>query len=199
MSAKRDPTTLRIFGVAAHIDAGKTTVSERMLYVSGVQYRPGLVDEGTTALDFEQEERERGITIHSAAINLPWHGTTFTLIDTPGHVDFTAEVERCMRILDGCVLVLDSSQGVEAQSETVWRQMQAHDVVPIAFLNKLDKVGADWTASMQSIRDRLKAEPVALQLPWIQPDGEIRLVDLVARKVYRYDGHTAAASRLEED
>ncbi len=200
MAAKKSfhPEDTRIFGVAAHIDAGKTTVSERMLFVSGVQYRPGLVDEGTTVMDHEAEERERGITIHSAAIELPWHGTQFTLIDTPGHVDFTAEVERCMRILDGCVLVLDASAGVEAQSETVWRQAEAHGVVRIAFLNKLDKVGVDWEGSLQSIRDRLGAEPVPLQLPLL--DGEaIRLVDLIGRRVFSYEGKTASAACLEQE
>ena len=196
--AARDPSAIRIFGVAAHIDAGKTTVSERMLFVSGVQYRPGLVDEGTTIMDHEEEERERGITIHSAAIDLPWKKRQFTLIDTPGHVDFTAEVERCMRVLDGCVLVLDSSNGVEAQSETVWRQAQRHGVRAIAFLNKLDKVGADWEASLQSIRDRLGVDPVSVQMPWIQEDGEIRLVDLVHERVFRYEGEGAGADCIDE-
>ena len=188
----------RIFGIAAHIDAGKTTVSERMLYVSGVQYRPGLVDEGTATMDFEEEERERGITIYSAAIDLPFKEFEFTLIDTPGHVDFTAEVERCMRVLDGVVLVFDSSTGVEAQSETVFRQALRHEVPRIAFFNKLDKVGADWEASLQSIRDRLGVEPVSLQIPHgIGAEGEdLGLVDLVKRRFFRYRGR-GADSRLE--
>jgi len=188
----------RIFGIAAHIDAGKTTVSERMLYVSGVQYRPGLVDEGTATMDFEEEERERGITIYSAAIELPFKEFEFTLIDTPGHVDFTVEVERCMRVLDGVVLVFDSSTGVEAQSETVFRQALRHKVPRIAFLNKLDKVGADWEASLDSIRDRLGVEPVSLQIP--HSDGEdVCLVDLVKRRLFRYHGRGADAKLLVED
>lgn len=187
----------RVFGVAAHIDAGKTTVSERMLFISGVQYRPGLVDEGTTVLDFEEEERERGITIHSAAIDLPWKDCRFTLVDTPGHVDFTAEVERCMRVLDGCVLVIDSSSGVEAQTETVWRQAVARGVVGIAFVNKLDKVGADWEASLRSLATRLGVRPLPIQLPWRSPSDELEIVDLVARSVHRYEGSTAASAHAE--
>ncbi len=188
----------RIFGIAAHIDAGKTTVSERMLYVSGVQYRPGLVDEGTATMDFEEEERERGITIHSAAIELPFKDYRFTLIDTPGHVDFTVEVERCMRVLDGVVLVFDSSTGVEAQSETVFRQALRHGVPRIAFLNKLDKVGADWDASLDSIRERLGVEPVSLQCVHEEADGgeEICLVDLVKRRLFRYRGRGADAKLI---
>ncbi|MCA8969655.1 MAG: GTP-binding protein [Planctomycetes bacterium] len=188
------PATLprRVFGVAAHIDAGKTTVSERMLFVSGVQYRPGLVDEGTTVLDFEDEERERGITIHSAAIDLPWRGSRFTLVDTPGHVDFTAEVERCMRVLDGCVLVIDASQGVEAQTETVWRQARTRSVVGIAFFNKLDKVGADWDRSLESLEKRLGVRPVSLQLPWCENERLV-LVDLLHQRVHRYDDGRAAS------
>jgi elongation factor G len=177
----------RIFGVAAHIDAGKTTVSEHMLFLSGVQHRVGQVDEGTATLDFESMERERGITIHSAAIDLPWKDVHFTLIDTPGHVDFTVEVERCMRVLDGVVLVFDASKGVEAQSETVWRQAVRHGVARIAFLNKLDKVGADWDCAVRSIADRLDAEPVSLQLPLVE-DGQIRIVDLVRRQLFYYTG-----------
>ncbi|MFQ5505734.1 MAG: elongation factor G [Planctomycetota bacterium] len=194
-----DLARTRIFGVAAHIDAGKTTVSERMLFVSGEQYRPGLVDEGTATMDFEEEERERGITIHSAAIQLGWQDEDLTLVDTPGHVDFTVEVERCMRILDGVVIVFDSSQGVEAQSETVWRQAVEHDVARLAFLNKLDKVGADWDMSVQSLRDRLSAVPVSLQVPWVTAEGEIRLVDLVSRRVVRYEGNRADAGQETSD
>ena len=182
----------RIFGVAAHIDAGKTTVSEHMLYLSGVQHRVGQVDEGTATLDFEEMERERGITIHSAAIDLPWRDHRFTLIDTPGHVDFTVEVERCMRVIDGVILVFDASQGVEAQSETVWRQATRHGVSRIAFLNKLDKVGADWEASLESIRTRLDTEPVSLQLPHDE-DGQLALVDLVGRKLLRFEGQKGGA------
>ncbi len=168
-----------------------------MLFVSGVQYRPGLVDEGTTVLDFEDEERERGITIHSAAIDLPWQKQRFTLVDTPGHVDFTAEVERCMRVLDGYVLVIDASKGVEAQTETVWRQASKRSLVGIAFINKLDKVGADWDRAIASIEKRLLVRTVALQLPWREADGRLVLVGLVHKCVHRYDDDRAAATHSE--
>ena len=121
-----DRTLLRNFGVAAHIDAGKTTTSERMLFLAGVEHRVGGVDEGTTVLDWMSEERERGITITSAATTIPWKGHSLNLVDTPGHVDFTVEVERCMRVLDGAILVLDGVAGVQAQSETVWKQIERH-------------------------------------------------------------------------
>ncbi len=183
MAKAREAEQSRIFGVAAHIDAGKTTVSEHMLFLSGVQYRVGLVDEGTATLDFEDMERERGITIHSAAIDLPWRDRKFTLIDTPGHVDFTVEVERCMRVLDGVVLVFDASHGVEAQSETVHRQAVRHGVARIAFLNKLDKVGADWDRSLESLEQRLGELPLSLQLPHRDEAGELALVDLLERRL----------------
>ncbi len=173
----------RIFGVAAHIDAGKTTVSERMLVLAGVQHRPGRVDEGTAVMDWEEEERERGITIHSAAIDLPWRDWDFTLVDTPGHIDFTVEVERCMRVLDGVVLVFDAAKGVEAQSETVWRQAARHGVRRIGFLNKLDKVGADWDGSLRTIEEKLGEFPLPLQVPLEISEGRIRLLDLVEGKV----------------
>ncbi|PIE23426.1 MAG: elongation factor G [Planctomycetota bacterium] len=194
MAAKTKKQSLeyQIFGVAAHIDAGKTTVSEHMLYLSGVQHRVGQVDEGTATLDFEEMERERGITIHSAAIDLPWRDHRFTLIDTPGHVDFTVEVERCMRVIDGVILVFDASRGVEAQSETVWRQATRHGVRCIAFLNKLDKLGADWDASIESIRTRLGAEPLSLQLVH-EVDGDLALVDLVGRRLLRFEGEKGGA------
>src|SRR5688572_1656237 len=150
-------STLRNLGIAAHIDAGKTTVTEHVLHCTGVEHKIGQVDEGTTVMDWMAEERERGITITAAATTVPWRGHTLNLIDTPGHVDFTVEVERCMRVLDGAVLVLDAVAGVQAQSETVWRQIRRNGIPAIAFVNKCDRVGADFLAAVQSVRDKLAA------------------------------------------
>jgi len=164
-----DLTKVRNIGICAHIDAGKTTVTERVLYYTGRNYKLGEVHEGTATMDFLAEEQERGITIQSAATTCPWEyeGNTYTinLIDTPGHVDFTIEVERSLRVLDGAVAVFDAKEGVEAQSETVWRQADRYDVPRICFVNKMDKIGADFEFSFESIRDRLGANPIAVQLP----------------------------------
>ena len=158
-------TNLRNIGIIAHIDAGKTTVTERMLYVSGSKHRAGEVDRGTTTTDDDAEEAERGITIYSACVAFSWKGMQINLIDTPGHVDFTAEVERSLRVLDGAVIVFSAREGVEAQSETVWRQADKYKVARIAFINKLDREGADFEAVFNEIRERLGAKPVALQIP----------------------------------
>src|SRR5512140_4010709 len=139
----------------AHIDAGKTTTTERVLYYTGVSHKMGEVHDGTATMDWMEQEQERGITITSAATTCFWKGHRINLIDTPGHVDFTVEVERSLRVLDGAVAVFDASQGVEPQSETVWHQADRHGVPRIAFLNKMDKVGADFAMSVQSIRQRL--------------------------------------------
>lgn len=160
-----DLRRVRNIGIAAHIDAGKTTTTERMLYYSGRTHKVGEVDDGTTITDFDQEEQQRGITIYSAAVSLPWKDHTINLIDTPGHVDFTAEVERSLRVLDGAVAVFDAKEGVEAQSETIWRQATKYRVPRICFINKMDKVGADFAASFNSIREQLDANPAAVQLP----------------------------------
>src|SRR5690606_13834961 len=135
---------LRNIGIIAHIDAGKTTVTERMLFYSGATHRVGEVDKGTTETDFDEEEQQRGITIYSACVTFRWADVDVNLIDTPGHVDFTAEVERCLRVLDGGVVVFSAREGVEAQSETVWRQANKYRVPRIAFVNKLDREGADF-------------------------------------------------------
>ncbi len=161
----RDIHKLRNIGIIAHIDAGKTTLTERMLYYSGAIHRMGEVDEGTTETDFEAEEQERGITIYSACVTFRWKDVTVNLIDTPGHVDFTAEVERSLRVLDGGVVVFSAREGVEAQSETVWRQADRYHVPRIAFVNKLDREGADFEATVEEMRTRLGANPVVLQLP----------------------------------
>jgi elongation factor G len=156
---------IRNLGIIAHIDAGKTTVTERMLYYSGASHRMGEVDKGTTVTDFDPEEQQRGITIRAAAVTFPWRDCSINLIDTPGHVDFTAEVERSMRVLDGGVVVFSAREGVEAQSETVWRQADKYRVPRIAFINKMDREGADFEGTFNEIRERLESNPVAIQYP----------------------------------
>jgi elongation factor G len=179
----RDMSKIRNIGIAAHIDAGKTTVSERILYYTGKIHKMGEVHEGTATMDFDPEEQKRGITINSAATTCPWDrfGERYTvnLIDTPGHVDFTAEVERSMRVLDGAVAVFDGKEGVEAQSETVWRQATKYNVPRICFINKMDKVGADFEFSFTSIRERLGAPAVAVQIPIGQADTFQGTIDLI--------------------
>ncbi len=161
----RQLKSLRNIGIIAHIDAGKTTLTERMLFYAGATHRMGEVDKGTTETDFDSEEQERGITIYSACVTFPWNDVVVNLIDTPGHVDFTAEVERSLRVLDGGVVVFSAREGVEAQSETVWRQADKYHVPRIAFINKMDREGADFYAVFKDIRDRLGSRPVAVQLP----------------------------------
>src|SRR5438132_5869207 len=179
----RDLTKIRNIGIAAHIDAGKTTVSERSLYYTGKIHKMGEVHEGTATMDFDPEEQKRGITINSAATTCPWdrfgQRYTINLIDTPGHVDFTAEVERSMRVLDGAVAVFDGKEGVEAQSETVWRQETKYAVPRLFFVNKMDKVGADFDFSFNSIRERLGAPAVAVQIPIGQSNTFKGIIDLL--------------------
>ena len=162
----RQLSQIRNIGIIAHIDAGKTTVTERMLFYSGSKHRVGQVDKGTTTTDNDPEEQDRGITIYSACVTFPWQDVTINLIDTPGHVDFTAEVERSLRVLDGGVVVFSAREGVEAQSETVWRQANKYGVPRIAFINKLDREGANFEGTLEDIRSRLAdSHPVALQIP----------------------------------
>jgi len=179
----RDLSKIRNIGIAAHIDAGKTTVSERILYYTGKIHKMGEVHEGTAVMDFDEEEQKRGITINSAATTCPWdrNGERYTinLIDTPGHVDFTAEVERSLRVLDGAVAVFDGKEGVEAQSETVWRQATKYNVPRVCFINKMDKVGADFDFSFNSIRERLGAPAVAVQIPIGQSNTFKGMIDLI--------------------
>lgn len=184
---------IRNIGVIAHIDAGKTTVTERMLFYSGAKHRVGGVDEGTTETDSDQEEQERGITIYAACVTFQWGTSTINLIDTPGHVDFTAEVERCLRVLDGAVVVFSAREGVEAQSETVWRQADKYRVPRIAFINKLDREGADFEAVLEEIGTRLHANPVAIQIPvGLGPphvENPFRgVLDLVSMKLLTFPG-----------
>ena len=198
-----DLKLIRNIGICAHIDAGKTTVTERILYYTGKNYKMGEVHEGTATMDFLQEEQERGITIQSAATTCPWerNGVMYqiNLIDTPGHVDFTIEVERSMRVLDGAVAVFDGKEGVEAQSETVWRQAERYGVPRICFINKMDKIGADWEFSFNSIKERLGANPIAMQLP-IGSGHELEgIVDLVKMRAYYFDASELGAKVEERD
>ena len=177
----------RNIGFIAHIDAGKTTVTERVLYFAGRIYKIGGVDEGTTAMDWMAQERERGITITSAATTCSWNQYAVNIIDTPGHVDFTAEVERSLRILDGGVVVFDAVAGVQPQSETVWRQADKYNVPRICFINKMDRVGASFFRAIDSIARRLNANPVAIQIPIGEEDEFRGVIDLVDEKAIFYD------------
>lgn len=177
-----DISKIRNIGIMAHIDAGKTTTTERMLYYSGYIRALGDVDDGDTVTDFMAQERERGITIQSAAVTFDWKSHRINLIDTPGHVDFTLEVERALRVLDGAVAVFDASAGVEAQTLTVWRQAEKHHVPCICFLNKMDKSTADLAFSIQSIREKLKANPVLLQIPIGSGKNFTGVVDLITNQ-----------------
>src|SRR5450830_1133584 len=169
----------RNIGIIAHIDAGKTTTTERILFYTGKTYRLGNVDEGTTVTDWMPQERERGITIVSAAVTAEWKDHRINLIDTPGHIDFTAEVQRSLRVLDGGVVVFDSVQGVEPQSETVWRQADKYRVPRICFVNKMDRMGANFYFTVKTIVDRLKAKPLVIQLPIGSESEFTGVVDLV--------------------
>jgi elongation factor G len=184
---RTDATRIRNIGIIAHIDAGKTTVSERILYYTGKEHRMGEVHEGVAHMDWMEEERERGITITSAATTLAWRDHRINLIDTPGHVDFTAEVERSLRVLDGAVVVFDGVNGVEAQSETVWRQATRYRVPRICFINKLDKPGADFRHAIDTIRTRLGARAVPVALPHMSGQEVRGIVDLVARRYLTFD------------
>ena len=166
--------------IIAHIDAGKTTTTERILYYTGKTYRIGSVDDGTTVTDWMVQERERGITIVSAAVTAEWKGYRINLIDTPGHIDFTAEVQRSLRVLDGGVVVFDSVQGVEPQSETVWRQADRYNVPRICFANKMDRTGASFEDTIKSIITRLGANPIPMQLPIGRESGFKGVIDLMA-------------------
>src|SRR5882762_5979096 len=191
VNAKDRPFPLewtRNIGIAAHIDAGKTTTTERILFYSGAVHKMGEVHEGTTVTDWMEQERERGITITAAAISCAWNASwgpwkgikqRINIIDTPGHVDFTAEVERSLRVLDGAVAVFDAVAGVQPQTETVWRQGDKYRVPRICFINKMDRVGADFFRSFDTIIDRLKCRPIAIQLPIGAEDKFLGVIDLV--------------------
>ncbi len=177
----------RNIGIIAHIDAGKTTTTERIMFYTGKTHRIGSVDDGTTVTDWMVQERERGITIVSAAVSAEWKGYQINLIDTPGHIDFTAEVQRSLRVLDGGVVVFDAVQGVEPQSETVWRQADRYGVPRICFVNKMDRVGASFERTIESIRERLGANPIPMQLPIGFEAGFRGVVDLIEMKAILYE------------
>ena len=177
---------VRNIGIMAHIDAGKTTTTERILYYTGRTHKMGEVHEGAATMDWMAQEQERGITITSAATTAFWRDHRVNIIDTPGHVDFTVEVERSLRVLDGAVAVFDSVAGVQPQSETVWRQADKYKVPRIAFINKMDRTGANFFAAVQSMIDRLGANPVPIQIPIGQEDAHRGVVDLVEMKAIIY-------------
>ena len=183
-----DLKKVRNIGIMAHIDAGKTTTTERVLFYTGVNHKIGETHDGASTTDWMEQEKERGITITSAAVTCFWEGTQINIIDTPGHVDFTVEVERSLRVLDGAVAVFDGKEGVEPQSETVWRQADKYDVPRIAFVNKMDKLGADFYFTVQTIKDRLGAEPLVLQLPIGAENDFIGVVDLIYKRALVWPG-----------
>ncbi|MDA2935250.1 elongation factor G [Acidobacteria bacterium AH-259-D05] len=189
----------RNIGIMAHIDAGKTTTTERILYYTGITYKLGEVHEGTATMDWMVQEQERGITITSAATTCLWEDTRINIIDTPGHVDFTAEVERSLRVLDGAVAIFDAVAGVEPQSETVWRQADKYDVPRIAFMNKMDRAGADFFASVESMEKRLVAKPVPIQIPLGSEENFKGVVDLIKMKAVVYEEETLGADFDEID
>ena len=185
-----DLAQVRNIGIMAHIDAGKTTTTERILFYTGINYKIGEVHEGAATMDWMEQEQERGITITSAATTCEWDEHVINIIDTPGHVDFTVEVERSLRVLDGAVAVFDGVAGVEPQSETVWRQADRYNVPRICFVNKLDRTGADFYRCVEMIKDRLNATALVLQIP-IGAEGDfVGVVDLIAMKalVWRTEG-----------
>ncbi|MHC4536747.1 MAG: elongation factor G [Planctomycetota bacterium] len=194
-----DLEKLRNIGIMAHIDAGKTTVTERILFYAGKTYKMGEVHDGTAVMDFMEEEQKRGITITSAATKCPWNDYEINLIDTPGHIDFTAEVERSLRVLDGAVAVFDGSEGVQAQSETVWRQGQKYDLPCLCFINKMDKVGADFEMAVNSIRDKLLANPILLQIPIGAEDTFTGVIDLIKMQAVFYKAEKMGAAFEETD
>jgi elongation factor G len=204
----RELKTIRNIGIIAHIDAGKTTVTEQMLYMSGTKHRAGAVDSGTTETDDDPEEQQRGITIFAACVTFRWKECTVNLLDTPGHVDFTAEVERCLRVLDGAVVVFSAREGVEAQSETVWRQANKYGVPRIVFINKLDREGADFYRVLDEIGPRLNADPLAVQIPVGQGPSHTSdpfrgIIDLVDMKFLTFStedaGRTVVVSDIPEE
>ncbi len=195
----KDLNKVRNIGIAAHIDAGKTTVTERVLFFAGRTYKIGEVHDGTAVMDYLSEEQERGITITSAATSLHWRKHTLTLIDTPGHVDFTVEVERALRVLDGAVAVFCAVGGVEAQSETVWHQADRYHVPRMCFVNKMDRAGADFETVVAEIAQRLGGNPVVIQLPMGAGDDFVGQIDIIRRRAFYYDPEEIATKLRVED
>jgi len=189
---------LRNIGIIAHIDAGKTTTTERILFYTGKTYRLGSVDEGTTVTDWMEQERERGITIVSAAVTTSWKDHQINIIDTPGHIDFTAEVQRSLRVLDGGIVVFDGVQGVEPQSETVWRQANRYHVPRICFVNKLDRVGGSYSYSIKTIREKLGANPIQMQIPIGAESDFEGIIDLLDMKAVIWEDETGSAPKIQK-
>ncbi len=178
---------IRNIGIIAHIDAGKTTTTERILFYTGRTYKIGDIDDGDTQMDWMDQEKERGITIQSAATTAFWKDYRINIIDTPGHVDFTAEVERSLRVLDGGITVLDSEEGVQSQSETVWRQADKYNVPRICFCNKMDKIGADFLKTVESIKEKLGTNPLIMALP-IGAEKDLKDNSSYGRKSFGMEG-----------
>ncbi len=199
MEADKSLEKIRNIGIVAHIDAGKTTTTERILYYTGRIYRIGEVDEGTATMDWMEQEQERGITITAACTTCFWKDFRINIIDTPGHVDFTVEVERSLKVLDGCVVVFCGVGGVEPQSETVWRQADRYKVARIAFVNKLDRVGSDFFSVIEQIRHRLGAKPLVLQLPLGSEENFRGVIDLIDFKTMVYDSNALGVQYRTED
>src|SRR5699024_4038273 len=183
-----DLNKVRNIGIMAHIDAGKTTTTERILYYTGVNRKAGETHDGASTTDWMEQEKERGITITSAAVTSFWEDNQINIIDTPGHVDFTVEVERALRVLDGAVAVFDGKEGVEPQSETVWRQADKYNVPRICFVNKMDKLGADFYFTVDTIKSRLGAKPLVMQLPVGSESDFTGVVDLLSMKALLWPG-----------
>src|SRR5881296_2082898 len=188
---------VRNIGIIAHVDAGKTTTTERILYFGGSKHKAGDVDDGNTTTDFDPLEKAKGITINSAAVSLEWNDTQITLIDTPGHVDFTAEVERSLRVLDGAIGVFCAVGGVEVQSETVWHQANRHQVPRLAFVNKLDRTGADFFGCVEQIREKLAVEPAVCTIPAGQGAEFQGVIDLVRMKMWAQEADDPTHERYE--
>ncbi len=189
----------RNIGIMAHIDAGKTTTTERVLYYTGKSHKIGEVHDGAATMDWMEQEQERGITITSAATTAYWNDKRINIIDTPGHVDFTIEVERSLRVLDGAVALLDANQGVEPQTETVWRQADKYGVPRMIFVNKMDKIGADFFVSVQMVRDRLGAKPIVLQLPLGVESSFVGIIDLIRMKAVKWDDESLGAKFHDDE
>ncbi len=199
MANRQQLEKTRNIGIMAHIDAGKTTTTERILYYTGASYKMGEVHDGTAVMDWMEQEQERGITITSAATTCTWKDHRLNLIDTPGHVDFTVEVERSLRVLDGAIAVFCAVGGVEPQSETVWRQADKYHIPRIAFVNKIDRVGADFSRVVDMIRERLNARPVVLQIPLGAEENLRGVIDLLRNKAIIYDEESMGAEFREEE
>ena len=194
-----DFAKMRNIGIMAHIDAGKTTTTERILFYTGKIHKIGEIDDGAATMDFMKQEQERGITIASAAITTQWKGYTINIIDTPGHVDFTAEVERSLRVLDGAVAVICAVDGVQPQTETVWRQADQFNVPRLCFVNKMDRIGADFFYSINDVREKFGANTVALQIPIGQGENFEGLIDLIKMKEIRWNESDEGETFIESE